>query len=252
MLSIAVDVMHQIINIGQQTAKMVSVLNSGSDSHYPIVFNSQYRDSTFSIETLNKASVSFDNEVGQVFSREKIEASITRFAELVPYKNSLSSKSGIPPAATELLTASSVYPLIIPDGHIGRSQYAPLKGLPGLYMAIAECTPSDGPLPHAHYDSQESFFVLDGDWDITWGYEDEFRIPVKPYDLVAMPDQVMRSFKNTGKNKGWLFVIIQGQEKMSDIVAYSPEVGKIVEERYGADVIHAYQKVNITFDAERC
>ncbi|MDB5903999.1 MAG: cupin protein, partial [Betaproteobacteria bacterium] len=196
----------------------------------------------------SRLGVVFDGRGREVQDGE-VERRITRFETLVPYKRQLNSNTGIPPAATEWLTAGSVYPLSVPEGHVGRSQYAPVRGLPGLTLAIAECEPGDGPLPHAHFDTQESFFVLDGQWDVTSGFRDELALAVKPYDLVAMPDKVMRAFKNTGTEKARLFVIIQGRQKMSDLIAYTPEAGAEIERRHGAATVEAFGRINITFDA---
>ncbi len=250
MLSIPVDVLHTLRNASSGATQLICVLNAPADSRYPAAFSETPAGAPLAPDVLAALAVSFGGR-GRALKTGEIDSRITRFKTLVPYKRALTSGSAIPPAATEWLTAGSVYPLIVPEGHVGRSQSAPLKGLPGLYLAIAECVPGDGPLPHAHFDSQESFFVLDGEWDITWGFEDENRIPARTYDLVAMPDRVMRSFRNTGQSTGRLFVIIQGQEKMSDLVAYAPSVGDEVVKRYGADVADAFRKVNITFDAER-
>lgn len=248
MLSMPADVQHVVRNKSERPARAIVALNGAPDCTYRAIFAEEARKSDVSPEAAAQLQASFGGR-GRDAAAGEVENRITRFEKLVPYKKQLQSNTGIPTEATEWLTASSVFPLIIPEGHIGRSQYAPLKGLPGLYLAIAECVSGDGPLPHAHFDSQESFLVLDGEWDITSGPNDELRLPVKPYDLVAMPDKVMRSFRNTGKDKGRLFVIIQGQQKMSDLVAYSPEVGEEVKRRHGEETVAAFNRVNITFDA---
>jgi uncharacterized RmlC-like cupin family protein len=249
MMSIPRDVLHVVRNASERPARVIVALNGAPDSSYPAVFADEAPKPNVSREAAAALNASFDNGRGREVSAGEVEERITRFEKLVPYKNQLKKNTGIPSEATEWLTAGSVYPLIIPEGHIGRSQYAPLKGLPGLYLAIAECVPGDGPLPHAHFDSQESFLVLDGEWDISTGMNDELRLEVKPYDLVAMPDKVMRAFHNIGKEKARLFVIIQGQEKMSDLVAYTPEVGEEVKRRHGHETVAAFNRVNITFDA---
>jgi len=250
MLSIPADVLHEVSCGETGGAKALMMLNGAPDCAYPAVFRGQ-PPATADTGTLALLNASFDSGGGCDVDPEALARRVTRFASLVPYKRALNARSAIPPEATEWLTASSVFPLLIPEGHAGRSQDAPLKGLPGLYVAIAECVPDDGPLPHAHFDTQESFFVLDGEWDVSWGFEDEFRIPLRAFDLVGVPTGAMRAFRNTGKKTARLFVIIQGQERMSDTVVYSPEVGEEVRQRFGPDVVEAFRKVNITFDAER-
>jgi uncharacterized cupin superfamily protein len=245
MLSMPADVLHVIRNNAASPSRLIVALNSGPDSTYAAVFADEV---ALSAADAAKLQVRFGGR-GREVAEGEVESRITWFEKLVPYKKQLQSNTGIPTAATEWLTAGSVYPLIVPEGHIGRSQYAPLKGLPGLSLAIAECEPGDGPLPHAHFDSQESFLVLDGEWDISTGMNDELRIEVKPYDLVAMPDKVMRAFHNIGREKARLFVIIQGQEKMSDLIAYAPDVGEELKRRHGEETVAAFKRVNITFEA---
>ena len=253
MVSFPSGVQHALRNPGTQPARMLLILNGASDCSYPAVFTRQPASAVPAqdLARLNARIDTAPEAVGRSVSMDEIAARVTRFKTLVPYKRALNATSAIPAEATEWLTASSVYPLIIPEGHIGRSQNAPLKGMPGLYSSIAECVPDDGPLPHAHFDTQESFFVLDGEWDITWGYNDEFKIEAKPFDLVAMPTGAMRSFRNSGKETARLFVIIQGEEKMSDLVVYTPAVGEEIRKRYGEEVVQAFNKVNIAFDAEK-
>lgn len=119
-------------------------------------------------------------------------------------------------------------------------------------MSIAECAPSgkDGPPPHAHSDTQESFFVLDGSWDISTGFDNEFTVQAGTYDIVAMPNKVMRSFANTSGKQARLLVIIQGPDRMNDTVSFSRRIGEEVERRFGKETIAAYEKIKMTFDAE--
>ncbi|MDX3906070.1 MAG: cupin domain-containing protein [Pigmentiphaga sp.] len=250
LLSIPADVLHQVFSDGKQGATGLVLLNGAPDCAYPALF-AEPPAAPVDADALAALNAALDAGRGRAIDPDAMAQRVTRFASLVPYKRALNARSAIPPEATEWLTASSVFPLLIPEGHVGRSQDAPLKGLPGLYVAIAECVPGDGPLPHAHFDTQESFFVLDGEWDISWGFEDEFRLPARRFDLVAVPTGVMRAFRNTGKEPARLFVIIQGQERMSDTVVYSPKVGEEVHRRFGPEVVDALRKVNITFDAER-
>jgi uncharacterized cupin superfamily protein len=248
MISLPADVLHTVRNASQTAARALVVLNGAEECEYAAAFAEDTDEAAIPKDDAARLGITFGGR-GRDASPDEVENRVTRFEKLVPYKRQLNSNTGIPPEATEWLTAGSVYPLIIPEGHAGRAQYAPLKGLPGVYLAIAECVPGDGPLPHAHFDTQESFFVLDGEWDITSGFKDELALAVKPYDLVAMPDKVMRSFRNTGKDKARLFVIIQGQQKMSDLIAYSPEAGAEIERRHGRETVDAFRRVNITFDA---
>jgi uncharacterized cupin superfamily protein len=179
------------------------------------------------------------------------EVRVTRFAQLVPYKKDLNRMGGLPAEATESLSAGNVYPLIVPEGHVGRSRTAPMYGNQGLYISIAECRAGDdGPPPHAHSDTQESFYVLDGSFDICTGFDNETVVQARPNDLTAIPTKVMRTFRNTSGKPARLLVIIQGPDRMNDTVSFSRRIGQDFERRFGAETIEAYAKIKMTFDAE--
>jgi len=180
----------------------------------------------------------------------ELDKSVARCAALRPYKHSLSG-AGLPPEAVEYLTASSVYPIMVPEKYEGRQRHAPLRGLTGLNLSIAECTPNDGPLPHAHSQTQESFFALEGEWDVPCGNEMSCVVRLNQHDLVAMPVMAMRAFRNVGAETARLLVIIQqDQTNMTDVVAYTPEVGAEVRRRYSDRVLEAFEETNFAFDAE--
>jgi len=149
------------------------------------------------------------------------------------------------------LSAGSVFPLIVPEGHIGRSRTAPMYGNQGLYVSIAECKASeDGPPSHAHSDTQESFYVLDGSFDICTGLDNESVVRLNANDLIAVPNKVMRTFRNTSGKPARLLVIIQGPDRMQDTVSYSSSIGQELRECFGEDIIAKYAEVRMTFDAE--
>ncbi len=251
MLSLPANVRHRFRNLGGATAKFILALNAGPDSAYPAVFDAASVSDQASESALSALSVTADHDPGATVNVAGLESRLTRFKKLVPYKKGLSKSIGIPPEATEMLSAGSVFPLIVPEGHVGRSQTAPMFGYGGLYISIAECLAGDdGPPPHAHSDTQENFFVLDGSWDITTGFDNEYSVAAKPGDLFAIPPHVMRAFQNTSSDKARLLVLIQGPERMNDHVSYSASLGKVVEERFGPDTIEAYKKIKMSFDAE--
>jgi mannose-6-phosphate isomerase-like protein (cupin superfamily) len=252
MLSLPANVKHRVRNLCSKTAKFVLALNAGPESDFPAVFDArQVSLKAVSADALEALNVSADQDGGFQVDVEYVTSRITRFESLVPYKKGLNKSVGIPPEATEMLSAGSVYPLIVPEGHIGRSQTASMYGYPGLYISIAECIPGDdGPPPHAHSDTQENFFVLDGTWDIMTGFDNEHVFSAKPGDLFAAPPHIMRAFRNTGQEKARLLVIIQGPAKMDDNVAFSSALGEIIKERFGEETIEAYRKIKMTFDAE--
>lgn len=248
MLSVPANVRHVLSNPGAQLARMVVCLNGPTDSAWPAVFEPTEGVGEGALQAL---SVSFDAQGGEAVNAQELNGRITRGEKLVAYKRELSDSTGIPPQATEMLSAGSVYPLIVPVGHTGRARTSPMYGMPSLYLSIAECTPGEaGPPPHSHSDTQETFICIEGEWEMTTGFDHEFVTKVKPYDMVAMPTKVMRGFRNTGPGRSRLLVVIQGEEKMTDMVAFPKRVGVEMTQRFGPNVVQEFAKINLIFDAE--
>lgn len=250
MVSLPANVRLQLHNPGDGIARTMHVLSVAPGGGFDAVFELAVAE-VVPQEARAALGLRFDGSTGAEVDSAVIEGRVTRFDKLVPYKKDLNRTGGLPPEATESLSAGSVYPLIVPEGHVGRSRTAPMYGNQGLYLSIAECTAStDGPPPHAHSDTQESFYVLDGSFDICTGFENESSVPVRVNDLVAVPNKVMRTFRNTSGKPARLLVIIQGPDRMHDTVSFSRRIGEDFERRFGQETIAAYARIRMTFDAE--
>lgn len=250
MVSVPEGVRHEIRNPGAAKARVVAVLSIAPEGSYDAVFDVS-AEAAAGEAARSALGVRFDSDKGAPVDPAVLAGRTTRFATLVPYKKDLDRTSGLPPEATMRLSAGSVYPLIVPEGHIGRSRTAPMYGKQGLYMSIAECTAGDdGPPPHAHSDTQESFYVLDGSFEICTGFDNESMVPAHPDDLFAVPNKVMRTFKNTSGKPARLLVIIQGPDRMQDTVSFSNSIGEEFKSRFGNDIIAKYADIRMTFDAE--
>lgn len=250
MFSVPAGLLHQIVNRAPGAARAVICLSVPEGGTYDAVFDPALAD-TACVEARRRLGLRFEDGTGIDAEPGGIEKRVTRFDTLVPYKKDLNRTGGLPAEATESLSAGSVYPLIVPEGHVGRSRTAPMYGHQGLYISIAECSAgNDGPPPHAHSDTQESFFVLDGSFDMCTGFDNETVVPVKAGDLIAMPKLVMRTFRNTAGRPSRLLVIIQGPGRMQDTVSFSRRIGEDFERRFGRQTIEEYAKIRMTFDAE--
>lgn len=249
MVSVPAGVRHTIANVGSGEARALLVLSVPANGSYEAVFTVDAADVPASAQAA--LGVRLDAEPGVEVDVETLGTRVTRFDKLVPYKKDLNRTGGLPAEATESLSAGSVFTLIVPEGHVGRSRTAPMYGNQGLYMAIGECrSGDDGPPAHAHMETQESFFVLDGTFDIFTGFDNESAVSVKPGDMIAVPRQVMRTFRNTTGKPARMIAIIQGPDRMRDTVSYSKRIGVEFERRFGAEVIEAYKQIGMTFDAE--
>ena len=250
MVSIPHDVRHEVSNTSMSAARLVIMLSIAPDADYTATFGVEALD-VIGEEACTALNVGFDTDKGTTITPESLAGRITRFESLVPYKKDLNRTGGLPPEATMRLSAGSVFPLIVPEGHIGRSRTAPMYGNQGLYVSIAECKAGDdGPPPHAHSDTQESFYVLDGSFDICTGLDNESVVRLNANDLIAVPNKVMRTFRNTSGKPVRLLVIIQGPDRMQDTVSFSSSIGQEFRERFGEDIIAKYAEVRMTFDAE--
>lgn len=182
-------------------------------------------------------------------SPEEMGKRTARFTELRPYSDQHDESTGIPKKAMEKLTAHRVYPIMVPEQYTGRSAMAPVKAGERVVLAIAECPPGDGPGLHNHEITTESFFCLQGRFEITWGDDGENSTILEPMDFVSVPQGVMRAFRNISDETGRLFVTIElGDSGSNDRVAYHPNVADELEATYGAEALENLKKIGFKFD----
>lgn len=172
-----------------------------------------------------------------------------RFETLEPYQKQLEAAAGLPPAVLEKLAAFKVFPILVPRAYKGRSGGAPLRGPEGLIAALAECPPGDGPALHCHEQTIENFFVVEGEFEVSWGDKGEDSILLKPCDMLSVPAGVCRTFKNVTDKTGRLLALIQTSGDQSDPSAFTPEVQAEVEREFGAEVIEKLRSIGLRFDA---
>jgi uncharacterized RmlC-like cupin family protein len=180
----------------------------------------------------------------------QMQSRLARFAELKPYKETLSEAHGIAPQAMEMMSSDKVYPVMSPEGWTGRSKIAPIKGAPGLTITIAECPPGDHAGLHKHTDSVENFFCIEGRFEIVWGARGEHRIELGPLDFISIPKGVYRDFRNVGAALGRLLVAIRTPPgDTQDSVVHAPAVGAEIERRFGAETLDAMAAIGVRFGA---
>jgi uncharacterized RmlC-like cupin family protein len=174
---------------------------------------------------------------------------MAKYEELVPYQ-SQHANNGIPREVMEHLAATRVFPVVCPQGLVGRNAMAPLRGWPGLCITIAECTPKDGPVAHDHTGTLETFFCIDGQFEISWGNQLEHKVTLEPGDLCSVPPRMYRTFHNLSDHDGRLLVLIQGDKDMSDKIEMPRAIGLALNEKYGPDVIEKLAAINMRFQGE--
>ena len=255
LVSLPANVLRSIRNTGGASGKLIVVTQIVPRAKDSLVFPSTTADDIESrfgksaLQGLRDNGIVF-NDVGEPVTQAAIDARVSRAASRVPYQRSLESKDGVPAEVMKYMAASRVYPIVAPAGLKGRNQNAPLKGLPGGSVSLAECDAGDGPQPHAHIDTREIFLCVEGRFDIVWGDRNEHKLILEPLDMVAVPPTVMRIFRNVTDKVGQLMVIIHGAENMTDSISSFPEVAADVEQRFGREAVEAIKRViKQSFDA---
>lgn len=159
---------------------------------------------------------------------------IARFGELRTKSRSYADANAIPQEAFEALTAKTLYLVMAPEGAKGTNHNPPILGAPGLTVQIARCPPGNGPVMHRHVNTIENFMCLEGEFEVRWGEEGEHATTLKPFDMISVPANEYRAFKNTRvSGDSLLLVLIQGQNDQLGDVTYSREVADLVVQRFG-------------------
>ena len=179
---------------------------------------------------------------------KEMEKRIARFTDLKPYKQSIMENTGIPSEAIEIVSAKSVYPVMSPKNWKGRAAAAPVKGLSGLTVTIAECPPGNNPGLHSHSHAVENFFCLNGCFRVSWGDEGSSSIELEPLDFISVPAGVYRDFKNISDETARLLVMIQTpQGDLHDEVVFHPHVGKDIAKKFGGETLDEMDRVGFRF-----
>lgn len=174
---------------------------------------------------------------------------MARFNELVSYQKQ-HLENGIPQEVLEYLAANKVFPVVSPEGLVGRNALAPLRSRPGLCLTIAQCTPNQGPVLHNHTGTLETFFCLDGRFDVLWGNELEHKVTLEPGSLCSVPPNVYRAFRNLVDTEARLLVLIQGDEKMNDKIEMPRRIGTEILEKHGQIVVEKLAAINMRFEGD--
>jgi uncharacterized RmlC-like cupin family protein len=183
------------------------------------------------------------------FTPEQMTSRIARFRDLKPSRQSFRSDNvGVPGEAYKELSAQNLYKVLAPDG-ANRSAAPPaIIGIPGAEVNIAECPPGQGAKLHAHLRTHESFMCLTGRFEIKWGADGEHSVTLEPYDMIAVPPGVFRSFTNVSDADALLLVLVQGaKEDVFGDVLFHRSIGDDIEQRYGAEVRRNFKNLGITF-----
>ncbi len=183
---------------------------------------------------------------------EEMESRIVRAKTIQPKKRRFEAAGGIPAKALESIAADSIYLYMAPGDGMGASSQNPgIVGFPGLTVNLCRCPVGQGPDLHAHARTLETFMCLSGQFEVTWGDDGQHKTVLEEHDMISVPPNVMRAFRNTGKTpEAVLLVLIQGENKdMAADVQYAPATGEKIEQNFGFDVRRRIEEMGWRFDA---
>ena len=180
---------------------------------------------------------------------EEMEQYVARLDKMQPQAQHFDANSGIPKDLYETMAVKNLYLMMAPATQGGpMAMNAAIKGESGLSVILVDCEPGDSPLLHGHFKTMESFMCLSGQFRIQWGDEGEHETILNPFELIAVPKGVCRSFCNITEEKAKLLVIIHGQkdEDFND-VGIAPIHSRWVQETFGQDAMNAIRKTGTQF-----
>ena len=82
--------------------------------------------------------------------------------------------------------------------------------------------PGRGANLHSHSAGVEVFIPMTGTWAVFWGDQGEHEIELDQGDVISVPPDVMRGFRNTGSEYAYLMAILGGTD--AGRVTWSPKV----------------------------
>ncbi len=173
-------------------------------------------------------------------TQEEMKKRIARFRDLVSTKARHAEGKGIPVEVLEMITAKSTFNIMSPTDLGGQLSPTPpvLGGDAGVFrLGIVTCPPGNGPGLHVHWRTHETFMALTGKWEVIWGDKGEEKTVIEPFDLIAVPPEVTRTFVNISDEDAHLLVVIQGKKGEFDDVGRVPETAQKIAEKFGPEMV---------------
>ena len=183
-------------------------------------------------------------------TQEEMKTRIARFKDLVSTKARHGANKGIPVEVMEMITAKTTFNIMSPVGLGGQLAPTPpvIGGDAGAFrLGIVTCPPGNGPGLHVHWKTHETFMALTGRWQVIWGDKGEEKTVIEPFDLIAVPPQVTRTFKNISDADAHLLVIIQGRMEEFDDVGRVPETAERIAQKHGLEMVEKLKSLGWQF-----
>jgi uncharacterized RmlC-like cupin family protein len=186
-------------------------------------------------------------------TQEEMKTRIARFKDLVSTKARHAEDKGVPLEVFEMITAKSTFNIMSPENLGGQLSPKPpvVGGDAGVFrLGIVTCPPGNGPGLHVHWRTHETFMALTGKWEIIWGDKGEEKTIIEPFDLIAVPPQVTRTFINISDQDAHLLVVIQGKQGEFDDVGRVPETADKIASKFGPEMVKKLENLGWNFTLE--
>ena len=147
-------------------------------------------------------------------SKDEMLKRVARFKELRPSHQAFVD-SRIPGHEREIFN-------VIGRGVTEDASLAPaITDAQNFNVTLVHAAPGKGAALHSH-PTVEVFIPLSGEWAIYWGDNGENELPLGQWDTISVPPGVMRGFRNTGSEEGYLMAILGGSD--AGKVTWAPAV----------------------------
>jgi uncharacterized RmlC-like cupin family protein len=183
-------------------------------------------------------------------TQEEMKMRIARFKDLKSTKAQHGANKGIPPEVLEMITAKTTYNVMSPLNLGGQLSPTPpvVGGDAGVFrLGIVTCPPGNGAGLHVHWKTHETFMALTGKWEMIWGDKGEEKVVIEPFDLMAVPPGVTRTFKNISDADAHMLVIIQGKPGEFDDVGRVPDTAEKVAQKFGPQMVEKLKSLGWQF-----
>ena len=182
-------------------------------------------------------------------TQEEMEA--TRVARLNALELwPIQEDSQVPQEARDLILARRLLTVAKPEGLEGPfDNPAPITGVDGFSLNIAVCPPGQGPGLHYHRTTTETFTCLRGTFRVAYGNHGEHETILREFDTISIPPRIVRAFTNVGSDEGYLQVLITGDVRDMNDIAFTPAMREALA-AVGDDVIATIEARGTKFDVE--
>ena len=190
-------------------------------------------------------------------SPNDMDRRVARYADLKPttfQKDAAQAEeaANINPEALDLMEFGHSRQLLtiigLDTGDTAITRDAPIVGAGEMTMTYAICPPGTGPPLHAHRVTFETFTVLEGLFELTYNDDGSESMVLEPFDVISIPPEVVRTFRNVSNGRGILQVVITGGVHDRGDLDFSVEVGESLQ-AFGHDTLRYFQRLGFSFTA---